>query len=130
MKSLIVEDEFTSRLLLQEILSPYGEVHIAINGREAVAAFQLSIDANQRYDLICLDIMMPRIDGHQVLQQIRYIEEQEGLKSGERTKVIMTTALKDKENVETAFKEKCDAYMVKPLYKDKVIEHLKDFKLI
>ena len=40
MKTLIVEDDFTGRLLLQTLLSPYGECHIAVNGREAVDAFR------------------------------------------------------------------------------------------
>jgi two-component system chemotaxis response regulator CheY len=44
MKTLIVEDDFTSRLFLQKILSPYGECHIAVNGNEAVQAFQMATD--------------------------------------------------------------------------------------
>ena len=40
MKTLIVEDDFTSRLLLQASLSAYGECHIAVNGKEAVEAFR------------------------------------------------------------------------------------------
>ena len=47
MKTLIVEDDFTSRLLLQASLSPYGECHIAVNGREAVEAFQSAREAGK-----------------------------------------------------------------------------------
>ena len=39
MRALIAEDDFTSRLLMQKLLAPYGEVHVAINGREALEAF-------------------------------------------------------------------------------------------
>ena len=42
MRTLIVEDDFTSRLLLQTVLSRYGECHVAINGKEAVEAFRMS----------------------------------------------------------------------------------------
>ena len=42
MKTLIVEDDFTSRLFLQTFLSRYGECHIAVNGKEAVEAFRHS----------------------------------------------------------------------------------------
>ena len=59
MRTLIVEDDFTSRLLLQTILAKYGECHIAINGKEAVDAFRLSKQNRNSYDLICMDIMMP-----------------------------------------------------------------------
>jgi two-component system chemotaxis response regulator CheY len=42
MKTLIVEDDFTSRLLLQEILKRFGEIHIAVNGKEAVAGCHMT----------------------------------------------------------------------------------------
>jgi len=42
MRTLIVEDDFTSRLLLQSFLAQYGECHIAVNGMEAIAAFRAS----------------------------------------------------------------------------------------
>ena len=59
MKTLIVEDDFTSRLLLQEFLKAYGPCHIAGNGGKAIEAVSLALDAQEPYDLICLDIMMP-----------------------------------------------------------------------
>jgi len=40
MKTLVVEDDFTSRLLMQKLLAPDGERHVAVNGREAVQAFR------------------------------------------------------------------------------------------
>ena len=40
MKVLVAEDDFTSRLLLQKLLSPFGEAHIAANGAEALEAFR------------------------------------------------------------------------------------------
>jgi two-component system chemotaxis response regulator CheY len=42
MKILIVDDDFTSRVLLQEMLSPYGQCHMAVNGREAIEAFMVA----------------------------------------------------------------------------------------
>jgi len=47
MRTLIVEDDFTSRYLLQSFLAPYGECHSALNGREAVDAFRLEEKAGQ-----------------------------------------------------------------------------------
>lgn len=130
MKTLIVEDDFTSRLLLQQILNPYGESHIAVNGKEAIEAFMLAWAEGRRYDLICLDIMMPEMDGQEVLKRIRTMEDSEGVLPGNGVKVIMTTALKDKGNVFTAFNEQCDAYLVKPIDKAKILGHLNEFGLI
>lgn len=79
MKSLIVEDDFTSRFVLQEFLAPYGQTHIAVNGKEPMEAVGISAKENKPYDLICLDIMMPEMDGHAVLKAIRIIEEEKGI---------------------------------------------------
>ena len=130
MKILIVEDDFTSRLLLQQILTPYGECHIAKDGREAIEAFMLAWAEKSRYDLICLDIMMPEIDGQEVLKRIRAMEKTENVIPGSGAKIIMTTALKDKGNVFTAFNEQCDGYLVKPIDKTKLISYLTEFGLI
>ena len=130
MKTLIVEDDFTSRLLLQQILNPYGECHIAVDGREAIEAFMLAWAEGSRYDLICLDIMMPEMDGQEVLKRIRNMEDSKGVLPGNGVKVIMTTCLRDKENVFTAFNEQCDAYLVKPIDKAKILGHLSEFALI
>ena len=71
MKTLIVEDDFTSRLLLQGLLQPYGVCHICVNGREAIDAFKKALDEKESYNLVCLDIMMPEIDGQAALKQIQ-----------------------------------------------------------
>jgi PleD family two-component response regulator len=68
MRTLIVEDNHTNRLLLQSVLSIYGECHIAVNGREAVAAFRVAQERGKMYDLICMDIMMPEMDGQTALK--------------------------------------------------------------
>lgn len=59
MRTLIVEDDFVSRRLLQSMLEAYGQVDIAVNGVEALVAYKLSIDEKTPYDLICIDILMP-----------------------------------------------------------------------
>lgn len=130
MKALIVEDDFTSRLLLQGLVQPYGICHISVNGREAVEAFRLSLEAKEPYNLVCLDIMMPEMDGQTALKQIRAMEEAAGILSSNGTKIIMTTALDDKKNVMDAFKEQCDAYLIKPIDKQKLIESLHSLGLI
>jgi two-component system chemotaxis response regulator CheY len=64
MKSLIVDDDFFSRRILQALLAGYGESHVAVDGKEALFAFKQAIAEEQPYDVICLDIMMPEMDGH------------------------------------------------------------------
>src|SRR3989304_1394191 len=92
-KTLIVEDDFTSSLLLQGILKPYGTSHTALNGNQAVEAVRAALEAGEPYNLICLDIMMPEMDGQEALRQIRALEEAKGIIAINGAKVVMTTAL-------------------------------------
>jgi len=130
MKTLIVEDDFTSRLMLQTFLSRYGECHVAVNGREAIHAFHTAFEAGQGYDLICMDIMMPEVDGREALKQVRLLEEARGIFSNSGVKVIMTTAVKDVKEVARCFGELCDAYLVKPIDLSKLLEKVRSYHLV
>ena len=126
MRILIVEDDFISRNVLQHILSEFGTCDIAVDGQEAVAAFKRSWGSSAPYDLICMDIMMPGLDGHEALNQIRDFEKQLELDQPAETKVIMTTSLNDKKNVADAFyKGGAASYFVKPIDRDKLVDELR-----
>jgi len=129
MRFLIVEDDFAARRLLQRYLSNDGNCDIAVDGNEAVQAFRLALDEKEPYDLICLDIMMPNMSGHEALKAIRQIESEHGINGLEGVKVIMTTALGNSKNVMGAFKEGCEAYIVKPIKKDKLFEEMEKLGL-
>jgi two-component system chemotaxis response regulator CheY len=130
MKTLVVEDDFTSSLLLQEILKRYGTADTALNGQLAVEAVGKAIDAGEPYDLVTLDIMMPEMDGHEALQQIRALEEAKGIIAINGAKIIMTTALDDSGNILASFKSSCDVYLTKPVDKAKLLGQLRKLKLI
>ena len=128
MKTLIVEDDFMSRKLMFAYLSPLGECDIAANGSEALEAFMMAYEAGKHYDLITLDLMMPEMSGQEVLKRIRRIEEERGHTAAAR--IIMTTALKDGQNVMTAFKSQCDGYLVKPIESEKLRGLLHELHLL
>jgi two-component system chemotaxis response regulator CheY len=130
MKSLVVEDDFTSRFLLQTILSTYGECSGVVNGREALEAYEAAKQKGEPFDLICLDIMMPEMDGQEVLRKIRAMEEAESLQQKNGVKIIMTTALSDDQSIVRALTNQCDAYLVKPINKAKLLDQLRSFGLI
>jgi two-component system, chemotaxis family, chemotaxis protein CheY len=115
MKTLIVEDDFTSRLVLQGLLGRYGECHVAVNGKEAVEACADALITGKPYQLVCLDIMMPEMDGLAALKQIRADEERVGILSTSGAKIVMTTALGDLKNIMKAYDGLCDAYLTKPI---------------
>ncbi len=130
MKCLIVEDDFAARRLLQRYLSSHCDCDIAVDGNEAIEAFRQATDEKEPYDLICLDIMMPNMNGHEALKAIRQIESEHGINGLDGVKVIMTTALGDPKNIMGAFREGCEAYIVKPVEKDKLLEEMEKLGLV
>ena len=79
MRVLVVEDDFISRRLLCRYLEPHGECDVAVNGNEALSAFKQALSSGQYYDLICLDIMMPGMDGQETLKRMRILEREAGI---------------------------------------------------
>ncbi|MBP1756831.1 MAG: response regulator receiver protein [Firmicutes bacterium] len=130
MRILIAEDDFTSRKFMLRFLSKYGECDITVDGTEAVEAFAMALDSNEGYDLICLDIMMPGLDGYQALKKIREIEQEKLVPEDKAVKIIMTTALNEGKNVTKAFDLGCTAYAGKPIDQDKFDHVLRKLELI
>jgi two-component system, chemotaxis family, chemotaxis protein CheY len=116
-KFLVVDDDRTCRFLLSELLARLGDCSTASNGRDALEIIGIALKASAHFDAVCLDIMMPQMDGHAVLKEIRRLEAAYGDSKCAPTKVIMTTALSGYEHFHRAFVEECDAYLVKPITK-------------
>jgi two-component system chemotaxis response regulator CheY len=130
LRILIVEDDRTSRVVMSGMLKPYGECSIAVNGKEAVRIFTETLEQGKRFDLVCLDIMMPEMDGQEALKQIREVESQNGIFGLDGVKIMMTTALADSSSLLTAFREQCESYIVKPITKKKLLEQLRYLGLV
>lgn len=125
MRILIAEDDYASRKFLEKILSPYAECELVSDGMGAIDAFVDSLKEKKPFDLICLDIMMPKIDGVNVLKTIRELETKKGILPEKRSKIVIVTALGEAELVHTAFEYGCQAYAPKPIDAKKFIEILK-----
>ena len=130
MRALIAEDNYTSRILIQRLLAPHAECTVVVNGEKAVEAFLRAFYDGRPYDLICLDLMMPEMDGHTALTRIREIEKERGIEEAACVKVIMTTAHADVENVRKAIREKCQGYLIKPYDKQKLLDKLTSLGLL
>jgi two-component system chemotaxis response regulator CheY len=128
MKSLVAEDDATNRKLLQAFLSRYGECDIALDGEEAVSAARRACQNHQHYDLICMDLRMPRMDGQEAIREIR--KQEAAASVAKSAKIIVTTIHTDMEDITTALLGRCNAYMVKPIDIAKMKKELKTLGLI
>lgn len=115
MKILIAEDDLASRKFLFKVMTRYGECDMTVDGIEAVEAFMIAMDIGEPYDLICLDIMMPKVDGLRALKAIRDIEKQKGVPDDKRVRIIMTSALNEDEVVFDSLSSGSEAYITKPI---------------
>jgi two-component system chemotaxis response regulator CheY len=131
MRILIAEDDATSQLILLRFLRSYGRCDAVEDGAQAVEAFQKALVEEDPYTLVLMDIRMPGMNGHRALQRIRSLEASQGITECGAVKAIMVTALEDPSNVLEAFYEGgADAYLVKPLNKDRLDAELQMLGLI
>jgi two-component system chemotaxis response regulator CheY len=124
-KILIAEDDRVSRKFLSRLLKQYGECDQVVDGTEAIEAYMLAIKDKKTYDLICLDIMMPELDGIKVLKTIRDLEIQSNVRDFNQAKIIMTTVLGEQHIIQSAFDFGCNAFASKPINLIKFKEQLK-----
>ena len=115
---------------MKKFLTKYGECDVAVDGLEAIDAFLQALKEERFYDLICLDVMMPKLDGIKVLKALRDIEKQKGIDPKQGAKIIMTTALNDKQTIMDAYDNGCEAYAWKPIETDKFIVVMRKLGLI
>ncbi len=132
MRALIVEDETTSQKLMEMMLEPYADVlDSAPDGVVAVEKFAKALENGEAYDLVCMDIMMPHMDGQEALRRIRSIEKENGRNGANEAKVIMTTALDDPKNVVDAYYGGgATAYLPKPIDHELFLHILRKLELI
>ncbi len=130
LRILIAEDSFINRKYLLKLLLPLGECDIAVNGIEAVDAFSDALETKKFYDLVCLDITMPEMDGHETLAHIRALEEEYGIIGLDQVKVIMTTGANDHKTILASFRGGCESFLIKPIKEDKLFKELETLGLI
>lgn len=130
MRILIAEDDYVSRKFLLKFMSQFGDCDVTVDGMEAIEVFLMALEEKQFYDLICLDIMMPEVDGIKALKTIRKLELERSIPQENRAKVIMTTALNTTDEVLDSFDSGSEAYAVKPIDTDKLVDVMGKLGLI
>ena len=130
MKILIADDSDVTCKILQKIMHEYGEVHCCQNGQQAITVFQENLDANTPFDVVFLDILMPKMDGQHALQLIREEEARRDINGLDGVKIVMVSSCKDAMNILGSFRHQCDAYVRKPYDADQIRQELENIGLI
>jgi CheY-like chemotaxis protein len=119
---LVVDDNFENRMLLAEILREIAVCDFAATGKEAIEAYNMSIQRQEPYSLILLDIELPEVNGLEILHRIRESEKSAGISLGDGVPIIIVTAY-EKRFVE-AFNKGCDDYILKPIDTDVLLSKI------
>ena len=131
MKTLVIDDEEANRNFLHIILKSFGPCDLVASGQEAIDAFTIAHLDNEPYDLVCLDIMMPEMDGQKVLKHLRELEQTWKLSMKQASTIIMVSALDTEQSVLEAFYQGgCTAYVAKPFTKGAFLKKLHSLRLI
>lgn len=128
---LLVDDDERFAMLVAKKLEKYAKCVISTAGDDAILQFEHHMREGSPFQAIFMDIEMPKMNGHEVVSEMRRIEKQNKIDPLEAFKLIMLTAHKDVKNVSTSFfKDGADAYVHKASLKEKLVEELKRVKVI
>jgi PAS domain S-box-containing protein len=119
---LVAEDNEINALLIRSLLGRLGHrAVITTNGEEALESWQAAKSAGTPYDVVFMDIQMPRLDGIETTRRLRSLEASE---SGRRTPILALTANTLVEDRYACFEAGMDGFLIKPLDREKLAEAL------
>jgi two-component system chemotaxis response regulator CheY len=130
MRCLIVEDCDFVREMMELFLIDYADTDSTSNGEEAVALFSRALADGRPYQLVCLDILMPGMNGQETLKKMRQVESAVG-NAAQKTVIIMTTAIDSREEMEEAlWQGECTDYLAKPIILAELVALMRTYNLI
>ncbi len=128
---LIVDDDERFTALVAKKLEKYAQCVISLRGDDALLQFEHHLGTGAPFHAVFMDIEMPQMDGHEVVEKMRKIEKQNKIDPLKAFKLVMLTAHKDVKNVSTSFfKGGADAYIHKESLSECLIENLKKIDLV
>lgn len=128
---LIVDDDELSRKILADYMSEFAECVTAPDGTVGYELFEKAILDGRPFDLICSDVLMPEVSGHEMVCRIRAREESLPIAGYIRTRIFMISASgSPKDMSEAILDNNCDDYIVKPFQRATLKTMLRKYDLI
>lgn len=129
MRILIVEDDALNSRVLAHLLAEHGRVQAVASGLEARDLFVEGLERGEPFDLVCLDVMLPDMDGQEVLEHMRRAEKRH--EAQPETPVVIISAVDNPEVIKNTFiHNRALAYLVKPARRETLLSILRDFGLV
>jgi CheY-like chemotaxis protein/HPt (histidine-containing phosphotransfer) domain-containing protein len=111
---LLVDDDEIQSQVLGKILATYGETVLKVDGKAGVVEFIDALRVGKGYQVVVLDIEMPRLDGIGALREIRAHEAGQGIHGLDCCTIFMNSTSSDLPKVKQAFRDQADGYFIKP----------------
>jgi CheY-like chemotaxis protein len=119
---LVAEDNEINALLMRSLLTRLGhEVIITTDGEEALESWLAAETAGAPYDLILMDVQMPKLDGIETTKRIRELEAGQRAR---RTTILALTANTQMDDRYACFEAGMDGFLIKPLDREKLADAL------
>lgn len=130
-KFLIVDDDERMAQLVAQKLDKHAICTISLGGDDAMLQFEHHLREKSPFDAVFMDIEMPNMNGHEVVEKLRSIEKKNKVDPLKSFKLIMLTAHKDVKNVSKSFFQgHADGYIHKESLANNFLEELKKIQLI
>jgi CheY-like chemotaxis protein/HPt (histidine-containing phosphotransfer) domain-containing protein len=123
-KTLVIDDDQVCRQRVRMIVQDFCECDFADDGKQGYDKYRKTLEEGQPFQLITLDIQMPKLDGHETLSAIRLLEQQHGIEGLDGVKVIMITSQHHSSHIFSAFRGGCEAYVIKTNLGEKLPEEM------
>jgi two-component system, chemotaxis family, chemotaxis protein CheY len=123
MRVLTIEDDPTAQMMLKNILCKFADVTESANGEEGLQTFCAALKDGNGFDLVCLDIGLPDVQGNDLLQMLRKTETEKPTKPAV---VLVMTASHEIQVIQKMITLGADGYFVKPVNRVKLIVRLRE----
>jgi two-component system chemotaxis response regulator CheY len=122
---LIIEDDEMSRIMLQEFLAKFALCDVADNGLEGLILFENALLSGNPYSLMCVDLIMPEMNGLAFIRKVRDLEQAKGLDNESRSKIfVISSSDSTWDKADLLLDNLCDDYIVKPFNRSSLMANL------
>jgi two-component system chemotaxis response regulator CheY len=132
-KILIVDDDQRFAEMVAHRLREHADCVISLHGEDALLQFENSLREKKPFHAVLMDIEMPTMDGHEVVEKMRKVEERNNVPPLDTFKLVMLTVHKDVKNVSKSFfRGGAEAYIPKEHLSDaeKFTQELRENKIL